>query len=56
LEQLGQDRVHHRCIHLALAQYKSSKVFAALPKIFQMLAGRLPVRTAHQRCSLVQRE
>jgi hypothetical protein len=53
---LGPDRVHHRCLHLALAQDKRSNVFAARPNIFQMLAGRLPVRTAHQRGSLVQRE
>jgi hypothetical protein len=55
LEQFGQDRVHHRRIHLALAPHKGAQVFAARPNIFQMLAGRLPVRTAHQRGELLQR-
>ena len=44
-----QDPFHHRRIDLALAQHKGAKVFATLPKIFEMLAGRLPVGTAHDR-------
>jgi hypothetical protein len=46
---LGQDRFHDRRIDLALPQHKGVKVLATLPKIFEMLARRLPVGTAHKR-------
>jgi hypothetical protein len=51
-----QDAFDHRRIDLALAEHKGTNVFAALAKIFQMLARRLPVRTADNRCSRLQRE
>jgi hypothetical protein len=49
VQQFCQDRFHDRRIDLALTQHKGAKVLATLPKIFEMLAGGLPVGTAHQR-------
>ena len=49
LQQGGQDRVHDGRIDLALPQHKGAKVLATLPKIFEMLARRLPVGTTYER-------
>src|SRR4029450_13241609 len=55
VQQCCQDRFHDRRIDLALTPHKGAKVLATLPKIFEMLAGCLPVGTAHKRGELLQR-
>ena len=51
VEPCAHARRHHRRLHLALAPHPGAPVCATLPNSVQRLAGRGPLRTAHQRGS-----